>query len=772
MIISMQGNWNVTVKSKNAAFEQQFIVSGAITGNGAHPGVPGTSVNVTGKQWSIAIKANPGAGFQLSDTKIKFPAKVGGNYVFDIGSNDSGGDADFDDLILTCSTPATINDFIIYGHVSVYSGCIFNPCRKGPYVIETPGALRDALKNKKIRELLEKLYPERVPGPVIPNPPDPPYFKPIVIDLFGQAMQPKTVLEYRSIDNASAKTNVKAAEARELTSALSLNNFQRVQSSQTTRALSSQMASQVARDSLYDAKLAGAIDNIFRQCHVDPATNVTLTFEEYDRTAAELAGGAYTGTGDRQLLGDAITDMSGNYIFRFTFDMTFPGIADALDQAPGENIDVVAYPDVIVKILGFSPGTVLYESAPHYDIPNLKRINLCLPADNIPATSACFNGNLIGSLGNVFIGGNQNSAASFSNAALRRYGYNNHLEANGKISVNSSLAGFNIECAAWRSVIDIKGCMYDTAKTVAQNTIKWYTLRIMRAGSGGWEFVSQNYKHPKFSKRNLPNYTGDDVGSFPTSLHVDGGAAVLVPAYKNIQREIFVDGIDWEFSNFDRYMQLNTGLYDKLIGVTTPGTFYVRVDCYDAGGNPVPSGTDMIALFINNLALGFQLTGPMLTDPAIVHTSCGLYRLTDAQMNTPLQLSFKANDEYGFVHSYALTMGRCPDPMLALRVNSPNPPLSNTATSATTLAHGDAAGNVHNTCNGYTGTYADFSDPGLITVEVQPDPIESGWIKADEYFTVLTFALSADQRVTNGYNTGLSGEYHTSASIYLERLNP
>lgn len=766
MIISMQGNWNVTVKAKNAAYEQQFVVSGATTGNGIHAGVPGTSVNVTGKQWSIAIKANPGTGFQLSDAKIKFPAKVGSNYVFDIASNDSGGDVDFDDLILTCSTPATINDFIIYGHVSSYSGCIFNPCRKGPYVIETPGAFRDALKNRKLRELLEKLYPERIPGPVLPNPPDPPYFKPIVIDLFGQATQPRTVLAYRSLDTASQRANVKPAAA-EFTTALSVNNFELVHSTRTTRSVA-----QAALDSVYDAKLAGVIDSIFRPCHMGSASNVTLTFEEYDRTAAELAGGAYTGTGGRQLLGDAVTDMSGNYIFRFTFDMTFPDIADALDQAPGENINVVAYPDVIVKVLGFSPGTVLYESAPHYNIANLKRINLCLPASSFPATSACFNGNLVGSLGNVFVGGNQNSAASFSTAALRRYGYSNYLEANGKISVNSSLAGFSIECAAWRSLIDIKGCMYDTAKTAAQNTIKWYTMRIMRAGSGGWEFVSQNYKHPKFSKRNLPNYTGDDVGPFTTPLHVDGGAAVSVPAYKNIQREIFVDGIDWEFSNFDRYMQLNTHLYDKITGVTTPGTFYVRVDCYDAAGMPVANATDMIALFINNLALGFQLTGPALTDPAIVSTSCGLYRLTDAQMNTPLQLSFKANDAYGFVHAYDLKMARCPSPMIALQVNSPNPPLSDTASGDSTLAHGDAASNVHNSCSGYTGTYADFSDPGLITVEVQPALSEGGWIKAGEYFTVLSFTLTAYQRVTNGYNTGLSDEYYTTTSIYLERLSP
>jgi hypothetical protein len=207
-----------------------------------------------------------------------------------------------------------------------------------------------------------------------------------------------------------------------------------------------------------------------------------------------------------------------------------------------------------------------------------------------------------------------------SSAALRRYGDGNFLEETGKISVGSSLAGFNVECAAWGGVIDMRGCMYDAAKTVAQNTIHWYTIRIMRSTTSGWEFVSQNYKHPRFSKRNLPNYIGDDVGPFSVSLHVDGvSPAVNKPAYKNIQREIFVDGVDWEFSNFDRYMQLNTALYDVISGVRTPGTFYVRVDGYDAAGSVVPNATDMIALYVNNLPLNFQLAGPVLTDPSIVY---------------------------------------------------------------------------------------------------------------------------------------------------------
>jgi hypothetical protein len=377
--------------------------------------------------------------------------------------------------------------------------------------------------------------------------------------------------------------------------------------------------------------------------------------------------------------------------------LTVPFLEDADDIAPGEDVNVIIFPDVIVKVTGFSPYNVLYESAPYNNIPNLKRIDLCLPKSSLPGPSTCFNGNLIGSLGNVFLGGNQNTGASSAPALLRRYGDGNFLEADGKISVGSALALFSVECAAWAGVIDMKGCMYDAAKPVVQNTLKYYTIRIRRDTTSDWQFVTENYKHPRFSKRNLPNYIGDDVGPFPTSLHVDGGPLVSVPAYKSIQREIFVDGIDWEFSNSDRFIQLNTGLYDALSGVTTPGTFYARVDGYDTGGNLIPNATDMIALFVHNLPLNFGLAGPSFADTSIVYAGCNLYRLTAAQMNTPMQLSFEANDPYGFVDKYELTVGRCPTPLL-LHLNFPNP--GDMLAGETRLFHGEATTNVHDPTGG------------------------------------------------------------------------
>ncbi len=773
MIISMQGDWTVTVTGKHAAYSQRFVISGATTGNGVHKGTVGTSVNVTGEQWSIAVQNNPGSGYQLSDAKIKFPRQVSGNYEFEIWTNDAGSDSDFNDLILTCSTPININDFIIYGNVSLYKGlCIFNPCRRGPFVIETAEGLREALKNPKLRDILKKHYYERVRDdiidPIPPYPPDP--FKPIVIDLFDEAVQPKTRLMYKRSDTAS-KTKLKKSD---MISDYSIKNFTLLDGVQQESTMS------IARN--YDrVELARVVDGLtLMKCNVGPAVNTTLTFEEYDRTAAELAGGPYTGTGDRRLLGDTITDMHGNYIFRFSFDMTFPNIEDPTDIAPGENINVVAYPDVIIKLTGFSPYTVLYESAPYYNIPNLKRIDLCLPQSTVIPSSACFNGNLIGSLGNVFLGGNQNSTASFAELDLRRYSVGNHLEASGVISVDSPLAGFKAKCACWHRTIDMKGCMYDLTKTASQNTTRWYTIRIKREGDN-WQFVSQNYKHPKFHKRNIPGYIGDDVGPVYMPLHVDGGPLIDdIPAYRNIQREIHVDGIDWEHSNSDRYMQLNTRLYDLVNGERKPGRFFVRIDCYDNAGNPVPGGTDMISLYIHNNGLNFSLTAPYFSDPSVDFAGCGLYRLTDAQMNSKIKFSFRANDPEGFVHYYDLSTRRCPEEMISLSVTQPvvkvtpagatPQPHDTTPPHRTTLFNGISA-SVPNTCLGFTGTMADFSSADLIEVEIQP-AAGIGWIKPDEYFTRLSLYLRAFQRRTNGYNSGVSDEYYAHAQILMERISP
>jgi hypothetical protein len=752
----MQGNWTVTVKSKSAAFPQRFLIQGAFNHNGPHPGTPGSSLFVMGNQWSIAIQNDPGTGFQGSSMQLKFPHKNGGNYEFDIVSNDAGGDEDYNDLILTCSTPVNINDFLIYGNVTLYSKqCIFNPCRKYPFVIETVEGLAAALRNDNIRRIIEKLYPERIPPiPGDPNPPDPgPYFKPMVFDLTDEAMQPKTSLNYirKAVDEK--KKVPKSADDEGVSFAAS--EFQLVASSQIKSAKQSILSAEKLELSKY-------FGGIVFPCLTDPGSNLSLSFEEYDRTAAELAGGGYTGTGNRRILGDAITDMNGNYIFRFRFDMSFPGLEDAFDITAGEDVNKVMFPDVIVKIVDYSPFEVKYESAPFYNIPNLKRIDLCLPESVVHRPSVCFNGNLIGSLGNVFISGNQNTAGSTSAAATTRHGGSNYLESTGKISVNSPQALFNVECAAWGGVIDMFGCMYDFAKKATDNKIKWYTIRIRRAGTPDWIYITQNYKHLKLVSG---NWVPADVGPFYPN--VGGTLNGSVPAYINIQREIVVDNVPWRQDKSDRYMQLDTALYDVIAGERKPGKFYVQVDCYDGVGLHVLNATDLVALFIHNLPLRFKLTSPGL--PPIPSEGCGLYRLTDLQLKTPMKFSFQASDPYGFVNQYSLTMGRCPGTALDLNANIEG---NFTITGGHTFPGGSNPSNVHSACPGYKGTESDYFNADPIDVTITPTMAGDGWIKPGEYFTVYTFGLTASQRVTNGYNVGIQGPYQASSQIMMERLNP
>lgn len=760
MIISMHGNWVITVKAKQAAYPQRFTVSGATSGNGTYNVAVGTpAVSVTGNQWSIAIMNDPGSGFRLSDTRIKFPVLSGSNFVFDIESNDAGNDEDFNDLILTCSSPATVSDYLLYGNVTLYSnGCIFNPCHRRWIVIDTYTKFLKALEIDKIREVITKLYPERIPPVLLSNLPDPPPgFSPIMINLVEDVQLPANLANvYRRIAaDEPLKTSSKKAAAANQVSLLS--NFRLEQQVNLSTNFSKENLIPYHRIGL------GAIaDSLKRICTTEPATYLTLNFVEYDRTISELAGGAYSGEGNKTNLGSAITDMNGNYIFRFT--QSFEELVHEIneDVATGEDVVVQARPDIIVKITdSIHPSISLFESAPYFNVNQLRRIDICLPREKINPTSFCFNGNLIGSLGNVFIGGTQNTGASFSPASLNRDGYNNHLRSNGKITVHNSQALFSVDCACWAGAIDIKGCLFNLKRKKTDPVIANYTVRYRKPGAS-WQFVNETYIHPKFSKRYLPFYNGDLVGPFPRTLKVDGTSTPNIPSYINIQKEIFVDGIDWEFTNLDRYMQLHTNLYDA----NNPGTIYFLVEGYDDAGNLVPNARDLIALYVNNRRLDFGLGTVQFTSP-LESYPCGLFKMSAAEINTPLQIQFKANDWWGFVDNYQLNIGKCPQ-LIEVDVTSPGI-IAGTKSTGVLAAGSKATNNEAGNCPGYTGTIADFGTAGFVTMQLQPSVAEGGWLRPTEQFVVISLGLSAAMRKTNGYNTGIEGNYQSNHSFFIER---
>lgn len=755
MFISMQGNWTINVKSKEAAFPQRFIVIGATTGNGTYNGNVGVpSVNITGSQWLLAIQNNPGSGFRQSDTRLKFPTISGGMFSFDIESNDAGSDKDFNDLVLTCSSYASVTDYLLYGNVTIYSGnCFFNPCIKRWIVIDTYKQFLNALNNDKLKDVIEKLYPERIP--VGPQPDPPPFFTPLMINLADEVQIPDKLVNIYTRTNFTT-TDAKVKKSKAAASANLLSDFQLT----TTRNV---LTNSLSRENLiYDRIQLGRLkDNIRFICNTEAGINLTLNFSEYDRSSSELAGGPYSGTGNRSALGNAITDMNGNYIFRFTQSIEQLVNEISNDVPSGENSVVQSRPDIIVNITdSFHPSINIFESAPTFNVNQLQRLDFCFPGDIVRPSSFCFNGNLIGSLGNVFIGGNQNTSASTSVAALNRDGYNNHLRSNGVITVHNSQAGFSIDCAAWKGVFDVKGCMFNTQRKKDDPVIRSYTIRYHKPGAG-WQFVNEQNRHPLFSKRNQLFYNGEVTGPFNTALKVDGGPLQVVPAYKNIQAEAYLDGIDWEFSNLDRYMRLNTAIYEA----GNPGRVYFLVDGYDSAGNLISNARDLIVLYINNKPIEFGL-GNVEFITALETLPCNLYKMTLAEMNTPLRLKFKANDAWGFMNEYALSMSKCPSDV---EVNVTTP-ISIAGNKTGSLITGSNISNTDsNSCPGYSGTLTDFGSADFITIQMQPSAAAGGWLKPAEEFAVVSFSLSASLRRTNGYNTGIEGTYQASSTFYIQR---
>jgi hypothetical protein len=765
MYITMQGNWTVAVKSKSAAFAQRFVISGASSGNGTYSGVVGAiPVHVTGSLWTINIQNNPGSGFQNSDAKIKFPSIIGGNIVFDIESNDAGGDQDFDDLILTCRTPNTGSEYVMYGNVSCYSGsCYFNPCYPGWLVIENQFALEAALKNPALADAIRLLYPERIPPVIVnPNPPDPGPFKPIMINLASTSQAAGRVVnvyEKLQIEQPPVVTKRGASTAE----ALAQPTAQQFKLSSSIPVAAAAGLKTAAYDLSAIAKLKAGIR---RFCFTEQLPYLTLNFTEYDRTYAELHGSPYLGNGDRDPLGSAITDMNGNYIFRFTRSIYEQIDESYNDVAVGESHFTAYRPDVIVSVPNTTPASgVIYESAPHWNIPTLYHLNLCFPCSQVSAPSLCFNGNFVGGLGNVAIGGNQNTAGSTSAAALNRNGYGNHLHADGTVSVqiNPNQAGFHATSACWVGLIDWKGCMYNMQRKASDPVIAHYTIRFKKPG-GTWQFLNEAYTHPLFSKRNIIGYTGDPVGPFPMTLNVDGLATAHVPAYKNIQKEAFHDGIDWEFTNIDRFMQMNSAIYEA----GTAGTVYFKVEGYDAAGNLVPGAKDLIALFIDNSYINYSLDNVWFTDDGVnvIKSDCNLYRMTDDHLNSPLHIRFKANDNMGFIENYSLGFSKCG---AAFDVNElmggmPKPGISagNNPTVIDTNAYVPYRG---------TAQLSKFGDENSHTIEYTPKLPNIKWLNPGEYYTMLYVSLNASKRQTNGYNSGLYYASGAGTVVAVERIN-
>ncbi|CAA9350348.1 MAG: hypothetical protein AVDCRST_MAG89-3090 [uncultured Gemmatimonadetes bacterium] len=719
MAINMQGPWTVSVKAKNADWPQRFVILNAATGNGAHNGAPGTAVFVTGTAWSIQVQHNPGGGFVNSDEQIKFPTVSAGQHRFDIQSNDGGNDQDFDDLVLTCSTPQTQNDFIVYGSVSHYSaGCVFNPCFRRPWVIDYRPAFELAVKNPAIRALVERLYPTRLVLPVIPPAgpgPGPEPFRPLVLDPEG-GIPAKQSIAVR-LQDTHIESPAKGVEPQSVRTVASSRMVDAASQPVTEMASARQQAGSSGR-----VDLARQIDKLYRRCLSGALPGVVLRFLEYDRTGAELAGGVYTGAGPRETLGVCTTDRNGNYVFRFQRTLSqFFDDADVDTPAGGDEV-VHSAPDVIVQVLDpMSPGGVRWESAPYWNVPLRKRINICVPG--LSPAAACQGQNAIQKIGSIGIGAPVSPAPVGLPVPTARVGFGNTLNAEGRITTTNS-QGPIVQCAAWTGRLDLFACFVDLP-------VRRYTIRYHRPGDPGWSFYTETLRHDKVANVANPAYAGDIVGpSSAFTVDPEGLPAGAHPSYENIELDA-----DWVLSQRTRKAQIDTGQL-----VPGAGVLQLWIEGYDAAG--VRLAEDAVTLFVDNRLPHMDIASVSMTNGMGGTQSggdCALFTLPSP--NAPLHVRWRAEDDEGSLGAYELTVRRGNAGNIG--ISGSGGPLSGA------YVHGGAQ-----PCTLFHGTGDQPSADADGYVETDVSPAGGGWLPVGVPFCTFSVQVGASTRVTDGYHGG------------------
>ena len=698
MTQGMQGSWTISVKQKSAAWPQRFKIQGSTNGvDGDYPAATTTPpVFATGTQWGITVEHDPpSASWTKSRYRLANFRVSGGQFSFDIETDDTHGDLDFNDLILTCSIPLAQSEYVIYGNVKTYSGfCLVNPCYpRRYYVIDDVLQLERLVKYKPILELIEKFYPERVKKLVKrPFPePDPRPFTPMMIPSGlrgtpGIVVQgyPKEPVELPKTPRRSMR---KKADNPGHGNPVSYKLVAEKAYYSTNVALSELSA------------LTQVVGSYRLRCVTKTLTQTLVQFIEYDRTDSEKLGGSYTGDGNREVLGTSVTDEQGNYIFRFS--QSIPQIVEeGTDVAADEDLETHLRPDMLIQILESLPGDILYESAPYYNIANIRCINLCLPESSIgkPITS-CQGGRAIQAIGDIPIVPHSGT----------------ELHSDGTITHDGSL-GPDVQHAAWRGILDLYACFVDT-----EPHVDYYTLQYKLDTETDWHWVTESYYYPKLQSDGTSQ--SEKVGPYKRDLQVSGpGIESNVDCYMNIE-----DNWNWLVYKRYRKIRLNSTLYHSSAGAVE-----FKIEGYTSTGEKVPGAVDTVKLHLDNVYsagdIEYVKFGTM--DPG----ECALIEIPN--LNSPLAIKYTLTDEHGFLKKYSVK---------AYRGSNTHVLTENVLTN---LAEEYEYQNV--TPYRFYGTTERTLEPNGY-IEISLVPLGGGnWLPTGKTFCAFSFELTSMNRLTDG----------------------
>lgn len=686
MTIGLQGTWSVSVKSKSASWAQRFVIAGSDSSDGTYSGTTTTpDVLVTGDQWGVTVEHNPTGptSWRPSRARLVNFRVDGAFFKADIESDDGGGfpgDEDFNDLVLTVSKPLDASEWIVYGKAKTYSGrCLFNPCFPFPWVvIDTPSQLERLLRYDDMRDVLERSY-----GPNVASLANSDNFQPMMLSRGGSTGGGYKVSGVTNVEmkkkgrakNATLETTslaaIRAADRHEYRANLGLN----------------------------DARIIDSIITLW-PCEVENLGNTMMRFVEYDRTAAELSGAPYTGEGDRETLGDSATDEFGNYVFSFTRTPAQIFTEGADDTPTGGDPLVSLNPDLIIQFPDEN-GVIGYATAPYYDIPNIREINLCIRKDLL-APKACQGGRVIQYVGDIPVVPNPGST----------------LHSDGTVSNTKSISGSgpSVERAAWHGTVDIFGCFES-----AQTPVTHYTIQY-RVNGGGWEYLNVDASGLRQQGNGL--YVLESYGP-DTSVF---GAAK--PAYRNIELEP-----NW--STEVEHRKARVRLLDLLNTVSLPRNAAMvsfRIHGYDAAGAFVPGTWDRIDLFVDEVGAEGDIAS-ILVSGETEFSECALIELPSdtAQLDFKLRALDLAD---GFLNSWWLK---------AIRGSNQSVTLTDVGTGS--APGGSYPGDDVNVVR-YMGTSerTGSDSSGYVTIGVVPT---GGWLGTHE-FCAYSFELWLQERTTNG----------------------
>jgi hypothetical protein len=378
-------------------------------------------------------------------------------------------------------------------------------------------------------------------------------------------------------------------------------------------------------------------------------------------------------------------------------------------------------PDLIAKLLdAMAPGGVAFESAPYWNVPVLKRIDLCFPK---PHRTGCQGGRNIQALGAIRLG--------ISDTVF---------DADGRITcTDTTLSDVpQARCAAWFGKVRLFGCF------IGQAGVTQYTIRHRhKSGAvfGPWEF----YQEGMFLQK-VGFVAPQQIGPFDRNLEVvDGGGLIPAKAYDNIEQNLAWAASDWFLKAV-----INTGggspAYAPL-----PGTVQFQLQGYDASGNFMVGATDTVTMYVDNNGVDLDL--PSVEMGTQTGGDCALFSLGGEPNPATLTVRYKAVQNEGFLGSYSLTVRK--GNIGGFAIAATTGPLGETSGA---LSGGYTPGSPVS-CGELFGTrvpdepLADAGD--YVTAYIIPS--SGNWLAPGQPFCTFSVNVSGTMRRTNGYNSAEDG---------------